>query len=448
MDAKKIDLFENYSIPKAVATLAIPSVMGCIVMILYGAADTYFVGMLNNAIETAAVSLAAPALLAFNAINNLFGVGASSMMSRSLGKKDYDTVKRTASFSFYLAAICALLISVFYTFFKNGLLNLLGADDITRDATARYLLWTVTFGAIPAILNVVLSNMVRSEGESLHASIGVMSGCILNMILDPFFVLPKFLNMGAAGAGCATFISNCFSMAYLLVIIFIRRKTTCVCLNPAKFTLRKDIFAEVFGVGLPASIQNLLNVTGTVLLNNYTAAFGAAAVSAMGICHKINMMPLFISMGITQGVMPLISYNFSSGNKKRMKDATIFVLKIGILITIILGIFYYIFPEWLVALFMKDAEIVNHGKILLRAMSIGVPFLAIDFTAVAVYQAIGKGKYSLFFAIMRKIVLEIPAIIILNKLYPLYGMGYSQPFAEFVLSIASIFMLRKIFRMK
>ena len=240
LDQKKIDLFENYSIPKAIAQLAIPSVFGTLVMVLYNIADTYFVGMLNNSVETAAVSLAAPALLAFNAINNLFGVGASSMMSRSLGKKDYETVKRTASFSFYMAVFCALLISIFYSLYKNPVLKLLGADDITKDATARYLFWTVTLGAIPAILNVVLSNMVRSEGESLHASIGVMSGCFLNIILDPFFVLPQFLGMGAAGAGCATFIANCFSLLYLLAVVFKKRKTTCVCLNPVKFSFRKD----------------------------------------------------------------------------------------------------------------------------------------------------------------------------------------------------------------
>lgn len=445
MDQTKIDLFENYSIPKAVAKLAIPSLFGTLVMVLYNIADTYFVGMLNDAVETAAVSLAAPALLAFNAINNLFGVGSSSMMSRSLGKKDYDTVKKTSSFSFYMALFCALLISFLYSLLKYPVLRLLGADTNTSQATANYLFWTVTLGAIPSILNVVLSNMVRSEGESLHASIGVMSGCFFNMILDPFFVLPDFLGFGAAGAGLATFVSNCFATLYLLTIIFIKRKTTCISLTPSNFVFRKDIIKEVFGVGIPASIQNLLNVTGTIILNNFTAVFGAAALSAMGICHKINMMPVFISMGITQGVMPLISYNYSSGNRKRMKNSILFVLKITITITVIIAFINYVFADKLIELFMKDEMIILHGSKLLRAMTIGIPFLAIDFSGVAVYQAIGKGRYSLIFAIMRKIVLEIPAIIVFNKIYPLYGLGYSQPFAEIILSIAALFLLKHIF---
>ena len=447
MDTQKIDLFENYKISKAVAKLAVPSVLGTLVMILYNIADTYFVGMLNNPVETAAVSLAAPVVLAFNAITNLFGVGTASMMSRSLGKRDYETVKRTAAFGFYLSAICALLVSVFYSIFKSDVLHLLGANEITFESTGNYLFWTVTFGAIPAIMNVILSNLIRAEGEAFHASIGVMSGCFLNIILDPFFVLPQFLGMGAAGAGFATFISNCVSMLYLLIIIFIKRKTSCVCLNPLKFGFRKDIVCEVFGVGIPASIQNLLNVTGTIILNNFTASYGEAAISAMGICHKVNLMPLYVSMGITQGVMPLISYNFSSGNRKRMKDSIIYVLKLTIVITVLFAASYYIFAGNLVKLFMKDDQTILHGSILLRAMNLGIPFLAVDFAAVAVYQAIGKGKYALFFAIARKIILEIPAIIILDKIYPLYGMGYSQPFAEFVLAIAAVFMLRHIFKL-
>lgn len=445
MDSKKIELFEEYSIPRAVAKLAIPSLMGCIVMILYNIADTYFVGLLGSEVESAAVSLAAPVLLAFNAINNLFGVGGSSMMSRSLGKHDYETVKKTAAFSFYMAALCAVFISIAYSLKSTFFLSLLGADEITSNPTANYLFWTVTCGAAPAILNVVLSNMVRSEGEAMHASVGVMSGCFINIILDPFFVLPQFLGMGAAGAGCATFIANCFSLFYLLLVIFKKRKTTCVCLNPAKFSFRKDIVREVFGVGIPASIQNLLNVTGTIILNNFTAVYGAAAVSAMGISHKVYLLPMYISMGITQGVMPLISYNYTSGDRERMKNAIIYVLKLTIIITLSMAVLFYVFAGSMIRLFIDVDEIISYGRILLRAMSTGIPFLAVDFMVVAVFQATGKGKYSLFFAIMRKIVLEIPAIIILNKLFPLYGMGYSQPFAEFVLAIIASFMLVKIF---
>ena len=207
-ELSKTELFETAPIPKAVVKLCIPTVLSSLVMVLYNLADTYFVGMLNNPVQNAAVTLGAPLLLAFNAVNNLFGVGASSLMSRSLGVKDYDTVRRSSAFGFYCAAFCGLLFSLLVTVFKTPLLLLLGADSITSEATAQYIFWTVSLGAAPSILNVVFAYMVRAEGSALHASIGTMSGCFLNMILDPIFIMPWGLNMGASGAGCATFISN------------------------------------------------------------------------------------------------------------------------------------------------------------------------------------------------------------------------------------------------
>ena len=211
-------------IPKAVAKLAIPTVLSSLVMVLYNLADTFFVGALNSEVESAAVTLAAPVLLAFNAVINLFGVGCSSFMSRSLGSKDYETVRRTASFGFYCALTCSVVFSFFCAVFQSGLLSLLGANANTKAATSDYLFWTVTLGTAPCILNVVLANMIRSEGESLHASIGTMSGCFLNVLLDPIFIMPWGLDMKAAGAGCATFISNCAACLYFFIVLFIKRK--------------------------------------------------------------------------------------------------------------------------------------------------------------------------------------------------------------------------------
>ncbi|MCF0105482.1 MAG: polysaccharide biosynthesis C-terminal domain-containing protein, partial [Holdemanella sp.] len=329
-DESKIYLFEEMPIFKAVATLAIPTVIGSLVMVLYNLADTYFVGMINDPIETAAVTLAAPVLLAFNAVNNLFGVGCSSLMSRCLGLKDYKMVKQTSVFGIYGCIFSAGLFSLACTLFSGPLLDLLGAKENTIMATQQYMFWTVTCGAIPSILNVVLSNMVRSEGSAFHASIGTMAGCILNMILDPIFILPFGLNMKAAGAGCATFISNCIACLYFFIVIYRNRKTTYVCVNPSMFTFNPKIIKEVCKVGVPAMVQNLLNVTGMTILNNFTAVYGAEAVSAMGITHKINMIPMYITMGTGQGIMPLIGYNYAAKNAKRMKDAILFTAKFSI----------------------------------------------------------------------------------------------------------------------
>ena len=444
-DQQKTMLFEQMPIPRAVAKLAVPTILSSLVTVLYNLADTYFVGMLNNSVQNAAVTLAAPLILAFNAVNNLFGVGSSSMMSRALGSRDYETVHRSSAFGFYCSIFCGLLFSLLYVIFQPFVLTILGADATTAEATAGYLRWTVACGAAPTILNVVMAYLVRAEGAALHASIGTMSGCILNIILDPVFILPWGLNMGAEGAGLATFLSNCVACGYFFVLLYVKRKSTHVCIRPSMFCLKRKIVLGVCGVGIPASIQNLLNVTGMTVLNNFTSSYGSDAVAAMGITQKINMVPMQIAMGLSQGIMPLISYNYASGNTPRMKKTLTFAAKISLTALIIVAAGYYAGAGALVRMFMQDPEIVAYGTRFLRGFCLGLPFLCMDFLAVGVFQAVGLGKNAFIFAILRKVVLEIPALIILNALFPLYGLAYAQFTAEIILAAAAVIVLLRLF---
>ena len=443
---KKTWLFETAPIASAVTKLAVPTILSSLVMVLYNLADTYFVGMLNDAIQNSAVTLAAPVLLAFNAVNNLFGVGSSSLMSRSLGCKDYDMVSKSSAFGFYCALFSGVIFSIFCAALNGPLLNILGADETTRDATQAYMLWTVYFGAAPSILNVVLAYLVRAEGSALHASIGTMSGCALNIVLDPIFIMPWGLGMGAAGAGLATFISNCVACLYFFVLIFVKRGRTFVCIDIRQLSFNRKIVRAVCGVGVPAAIQNLLNVTGMTILNNFTSAYKADAIAAMGISQKINLLPMYVAMGLSQGVMPLISYNYSSGNSKRMKDAVRFSGVASVTLITAVAAAYFIAPGFFVGLFMDNEAIVDYGSHFLRGMSIAGPFMCIDFLAVGVFQAVGFGKNALVFAILRKIVLEIPALWLLNRLFPLYGLAYAQAVAEIVLAVVAVVVLVRLFR--
>ena len=444
-DQQKTLLFEEMPIPRAVAKLAVPTILSSLVTVLYNLADTYFVGMLNNSVQNAAVTLAAPLILAFNAVNNLFGVGSSSMMSRALGSRDYETVHRSSAFGFYCSIFCGLLFSLLYVIFQPFVLTILGADATTAEATAGYLRWTVACGAAPTILNVVMAYLVRAEGAALHASIGTMSGCILNIILDPVFILPWGLNMGAEGAGLATFLSNCVACGYFFVLLYVKRENTHVCIKPSMFCLKRRIVLGVCGVGIPASIQNLLNVTGMTVLNNFTSSYGSDAVAAMGITQKINMVPMQIAMGLSQGIMPLISYNYASGNTPRMKKTLTFATKIAISSLVAVAAGYFVGAGFLVRLFMQNPEIVAYGTRFLRGFCLGLPFLCMDFLAVGVFQAVGLGKNAFIFAILRKVVLEIPALIILNALFPLYGLAYAQFAAEIVLATAAVVVLVRMF---
>ncbi|MBR3840898.1 MAG: MATE family efflux transporter [Erysipelotrichales bacterium] len=446
MSQANTQLFEKTSIPKAIMQLSLPTIIGSLVTVVYSLADTFFVGLLNDPIQTAAVTLAGTVLLAFNAINNLFGVGSSSMMSRALGTKEYDTVRKTSAFGFYASLISGIIFSILCTVFKTPLLNLLGADASTAAATSGYMFWTVTCGAAPAILNVVLGYMVRSEGASLHASIGTMSGCLLNIILDPIFILPFGFNMGAAGAGLATFISNCVACIYFFILLAIKKDKTFVCVNPKMFGFSRRIVTGVCTVGIPASIQNLLNVTSMTILNNFASSYGADAVAAIGIAQKLNMIPLQVALGFSQGVMPLISYTYASHNYKRMKAAIMFAIKLVIPALLIVSCVYYFGSNVLVGSFIDNPNVVGYGATFLRAYCLAIPFLSFDFLTVGIFQAHGNGKAAFVFAILRKIILEIPALIVLNKLFPLYGLPYAQVFTEVILATAAAFMLRNIFK--
>lgn len=446
MDNSKTELFESMPIPKAVVTLSVPSVISSLVMVIYSLADTFFVGMMNDPVQNAAVTLAAPLLLAFNAVNNLFGIGSSSMMSRALGRKDYDTVYRSSAFGFYASLICSLLFSLLYGVLQSPILVMLGANAETMQATADYLFWTVLLGSAPSILNVVLAYLVRAEGSSLHASIGTMCGCLLNIVLDPIFILPWGLNLGAAGAGCATCLSNTVACLYFFVLLFVKRGKTYVCIKPSMFHPSKQIVKGVCGVGIPASIQNLLNVTGMTILNNFTSAYGSDPVAAMGIAQRVNMVPFQIAMGFSQGIMPLISYNYASGNIKRMKKTFMFTAKISLGFILAVMLTFVFAAEPIISMFMKNESIVAYGAAFQRGFCFALPFLCIDFLALGVFQSCGMGMKSFIFAVVRKIVLEIPALFVLNWLFPLYGLAYAQFVAELILGTIAVVVLVRMFR--
>lgn len=440
------ELFERSSVPKACAQLIIPTVIGSLVAVIYSMADTFFVGALNSDVQSAAVSVAAPALLAFNAVNNLFGVGSSSMMSRALGRGELDTVRQSASFGFWGSVISGLILSLLSFAFLTPLMRILGATDAALAATGAYMRWAVCLGAVPTILNVVMGYLVRSEGAALHASVGTMSGCLLNIVLDPIFIMPWGLNMGAAGAGCATFLSNCAACAYFFVLLRVRREKTNIKLHPKYFRPRRHIVLGVFGVGVPAAIQNLLNVTGQTVLNNFIKGYGEAAMAALGIAHKVQMVPVQIALGASQGVMPLVGYTYSQGNKKRFQQTIAFLVRLMLPVMLAVALVCWLFPQSFISLFHKNPEVIAYGGLFLRGFAAAMPFIIMDFLAVGVFQSVGMGKQALLFALLRKIVLEIPAIIALGYAFGAAGITYSAAVAELALAVAGTLMLGRILR--
>lgn len=431
-------------VTKAIFKLTIPVIISSIISIVYNLSDTYFVGMINDPVQNAAVTLVGPAMVLFFAVTNLFGIGASSLMSRKLGEKNYDDVKKASATGLYLGLFCAIFISTVTLLFNPFVLKILGSSEITYEVTKDYLFWTVGLGAVPGIMNLLFSFIIRAEGRAIQASVGAMSGCILNIILDPFFILPFGLNMGAAGAGLATFISNTFACVYFLVLLFIIRKNTLVSLNPKHFTLRPDIIKNIFVVGIPGVFQNLLNVTGMTILNNLASGYGTDLVASMGIVGKMNQIPIQVIFGFSQGIMPLIGYNYASKNIKRVKETISKEFKIILGLIILIIVTFICCGKPIVRMFMDNDNIVTIGARFLIGTAISLPFMSFDFVTVGISQSFGIGKVALVFSFLRKAFLEIPFIFLFSHLFGMYGLAFPAVGAEFIMSIIAFVVLVKL----
>lgn len=433
------ELFEKSPVWNAIMTLTIPMIIGSVVAMIYNLSDTYFVGALNDPVQNAAVTLAAPAMTLFYAITNLFGIGASSLMSRSMGQKDIDTVRRASATGIYLALIGAVILGAVTLIFNSETLYILGTDEITYKATKDYMFYTVCLGSVPGIMSIIFGFLLRAEGRSVQASIGQISGCVLNIILDPFFILPWGLNLGAMGAGLATFLANCVACTYFLVLIFKEKDNSYVCINPRFVSFKRNILSNIFIVGAPGVVQNILNVISMTILNNIVADYGAPVVAAVGIANKINQLPIQIVFGFTQGVMPLIGYNYASKNFPRMKESIkkTYIITISALMAVLL--LFNLAGQPIIRCFMDADEIVVTGAWFLSGFGISLPFLCIDFMVVGISQAFGMGRYALIFSVLRKIIFEIPLILALNMFAGVRGIAYAQCSTEILMAVIAVF---------
>lgn len=444
--SSKEELFEKMPVTKAIFTLTIPMIISSIVSIVYNLSDTFFVGKLNNPVENAAVTFVAPAMTLFYAITNLFGVGASSLMSRKLGLKEYDNVKKASATGIYFGLFFSIMLSVITLSFSKQILYILGTGEDTFSATKDYLFWTVGAGAVPGIMNILFSFILRAEGRSIHASIGAISGCLLNIILDPFFILPFGLNLGAAGAGLATFISNCFALSYFIILLIILHGKTYVSVNPKNISFKADVLKNIFAVGFPGVVQNNLNVISMAIFNNIAAVFGTAAVASIGIVNKLNQLPIQIIFGFSQGVMPLIGYNYASKNVVRVKESIKKIFQITLTALAVVLLIYIFASKQLVGFFMNSEEIISIGSRFLKGFGLSLPFMCVDFVVVGISQSFGFGRHAFVFSILRKALFEIPFILIFSKAFGLFGLAYSTCCAEILMSIIALFVLKKLMK--
>ncbi len=424
---KRTELFERMPVRQAALTLIVPTVLSQLVMLVYNMADTWFIGQTGNPHQVAAVTVTYPVFMMMNAVANLFGIGGSSLISRMLGRGE-EKAGETASFSLWAAGLTALFCSIICLVFEDVLLESLGTDAVTMDYAKGYLFWTVIVGGLPTVLNLVLANIIRAQGEAEIASAGMSAGGVLNLFLDPFFIFG--LKMGASGAALATCLSNLVSLLFLAGCYIRHRRESLVRITMFPRGIGLNEVREICSIGTPAALQIILAAISNGFLLGLMSSYPVAAISGLGVMQKVESIPFQAIMGISSGILPLVAYNFASGNRERMRQAVRFALMSGLFCSLVFLVLCEAFAPEIVRFFIDDAASVACGAAFVRLRITALPFITAEFMLIAVFQGIGGARQSLFLSLFRKGILDLPLMFLAERLFPMYGVMLVQPFME------------------
>lgn len=440
----KTYLFEKMPVRKAVLRQIIPSVISQMIILIYNLADTYFVGMLNEPRQTAAVTVVASAFIMLTAVSNLFAVGGAGLVAGSLGQQNEAKAKQVSSIAFWCGLCCAVLFSVIFRLAASPLLYLCGATEETYELAFGYAKWVIIVGGTGAVLNVLLADLLRAEGNAVIAAFGVSMGGIANLILDPVFVLPRFWGLGAVGAGIATALSNMLAALFFFAYICVKHKTTAIQINPRNLKYIRSCIGSIVAIGVPSAVQYALTVVAVAALSKFVSGYKTEAVAALGIVKKLDQLPLYFSIGVANGLLPLLAYNFSSGNQRRRHGAFIFGCSISFGFSLLCLVIYEVFAPFLTGLFIKDAVTIAYSSRFLRIMVVAMPMMSLCYPMIIQFQAMGKTKESLICSVLRKGVVDIPLLFCMDSLLPLYGCMVVQPIVDTLSLIAAICFYRNI----
>ena len=432
------ELMARMKVSKAVATMAIPSVISSLVTVVYNMADTFFVGQTGDPLQVAAVSLTNPIFILFMAVANMFGMGGSAVASMALGEQNQKRMKQVSTFITYASLAVGILFALVLVGFMQPILSIFGANEETYALACGYV-FHISYGAPFIIWSAAASFVVRSEGASQGAMIGSMIGTIADIVLDP--VLISGFHLGAAGAAVATTLGNILASLYYLW--YFVKKSNNFSIGIRNFTCRYGIFSGICSCGLPTAIFSTLMSVSTIVLNQILVAYGNAPVAAIGIVFKANMFITFLQMGLANGVQPLLGYNFGSGDKKRFQDIAAYTKKCCIVIGILATLLFFVFRRQIIGLFIQDEEVIMYGVRMLIAYMLSGPVIGILFMNMNCMQSVGKAFGATILSVLRQGVLLIPLLFLLNALGGLTGVIYGQALTDYIAVILSVLMWRK-----
>lgn len=428
------NIYQEKNVLKAVMMAALPAMLGQVTTLIYNLADTYFISLTKNPDQIAAVTLCTPVLLIIMSIALIFGSGGGSVIARMLGAKEDEKVKSISSYCLYSMFISGVIVAVLGLLGTKYIVTVVGADAQNARFTANYL--NYIFIGVPFIMfaNGML-HILRSVGMIKHGTIGLILGNITNIVLD--FVFIVLLDMGTSGAALATSLGFVLTTVYYMFMLHLAWKqgSQLIPLSLKEFHVTKPIMAEVFKIGIPGALITILMSISNIVLNNYIGMYGSNAVAAYGIAYKLDLVPIMLSVGLSQGVAPLIGYYFGAHEITRMKSTIRISNLFGLILGAVFTLLFFVGGTALASLFLKEHELIHMSARFLCILGVSVPLVGIINMITSYFQALGKAIPSLFITLLRNVVLFIGSIILLNHFFGLHGVIAAQPVTETLLAI-------------
>ena len=425
------NLFESMSIKRAYFTLALPVVLSMAVTLVYNLVDTFFVSKTGNPNLVAGVSQGAPIFTLMIAIGDIFGLGGSSLISRLFGEKKDQIARNVSGYCFYYSIVCGLTLLLFI--FQTPILHLLGASSATWKYAREYYL-VIAGGATFIIFSLSPNNILRTEGLSIQSMVASMAGTIINIFLNPTFIFT--CGLGAAGSALATVTSNVISDIIMIYYLRTKSKKLTTSIHETKISGRLQL--QIYIIGIPASITNIMVSFATAVTNRYLISYGANSVAAMGIAMKANSIIVMIMVGFAFGAQPLIGYAYGAHNQQRFFETIHFDLFVISTINIVLTVLLLIFAPHVIHLFMSDPTIVREGALMLRWLSLTTTLAGIILVFTTAFQSMGKAAPAFWLSFSRQGLIFGCSIVVLAHFFGYTGILAAQACADVLTLILSL----------
>lgn len=436
--AEKQHMMATAPIPGLIARLSVPTIISMLITSFYNMADTFFVGKLGTS-ATAAVGVVFPLMSIIQALGFLFGHGSGNSVSRKLGAQKIDEAEHLASCGFFSSLVCGLFILIGGQLFLEPLSRILGSTNTILPYTKQYLS-VILIGAPYMTASLTMNNLLRFQGSAFYAMIGITTGAVLNVILDPVFIF--VFDMGIAGAAWATILSQLVSFVLLLVGM---KVSNCVPLRMKNMKYLPSLIGQIFGGGLPSLCRQGLASLATVALNLAAGPYGDAAIAAMSIVMRIAFFAGSTVIGFGQGFQPVCGFNYGAGNIKRVKEAFWFCVKLATGVLIVLAILGFVFSGDLVAIFRKDdLEVIEIGTLALRMQCVTLPLTGWIILNNMLFQTIGRTVPASVLAASRQGIFFLPAVLILPFFFGIRGVQCAQAVADAAAFVLALVLNRKL----